>query len=60
MAKVQELEESLLAAENVVSCLEKSRESDKVGRVPSVLLYLVLYFCCGAYLILGQWFLCVA
>lgn len=29
MAKVQELEESLLAAENVVSCLEKSRESDK-------------------------------
>lgn len=29
MAKVQKLEESLLATENVVSCLEKSRESDK-------------------------------
>ena len=41
MAKIQKLEESLLATENVISSLEKSRESDKVGRVFSVIL---LYF----------------
>ena len=37
MAKVQQLEESLLATENIVSSLEKARESDKVGRVSSVI-----------------------
>lgn len=60
MAKVQKLEESLLATENVISSLEKSRESDKVGKVFSVSLLYFVYFCCGVYLILDSWSLCVA
>lgn len=31
MAKVQKLEESLCANEKVISSLEKSRDTDKVG-----------------------------
>ena len=62
MAKVQKLEESLLATENVISSLEKSRDSDKVDKVRVLYFYILFIFgvVSGVCLVLEPRSLCVA